>query len=291
MMRALIFVCLAGAAAYALIPTSEEPEWGAGAKLATAKPEPLLQVDQKLRSSWGPTLKSLGRDPEAQPVVSQQRGAPQQRQEAVYWQGDTQANQASQPPTIAGVPTEVGTATAEHVALARVILAAKAHSEASVSSPITKFYPIGTELQIVGRESGWIELLEPATQERGFVFEKYLVAIDGPCPARTLTQASAEPLPAVAPKAASPAAQTQRQASARAAGCERRRGGQLNSAAETKRDRLTKKRRGASVSSSGCSEAANPHRGRSARRGKPDVTGRNKGLSKAPGRPAHFSLS
>ena len=243
MMRALIFVCLAGAAAYALIPTSEEPEWGAGAKLATVKPEPLLQVDQKLRSSWGPTLKSLGRDPEAQPVVSQQRGAPQQRQEAVYWQGDTQANQASQPPTIAGVPTEVGTATAEHVALARVILAAKAHSEASVSSPITKFYPIGTELQIVGRESGWIELLDPATQERGFVFEKYLVAIDGPSPARTLTQASAEPLPAVAPKAASPAAQKQRQASKpvrRAANAVV--AAQPNEARpETKRDRLTKK--------------------------------------------------
>lgn len=243
MMRALIFVCLAGAAAYALIPTSEEPEWGAGAKLATAKPEPLLQVDQKLRSSWGPTLKSLGRDPEAQPVVSQQRGAPQQRQEAVYWQGDTQANQASQPPTIAGVPTEVGTATAEPVALARVILAAKAHSEASVSSPITKFYPIGTELQIVGRESGWIELLDPATQERGFVFEKYLVAIDGPSPARTLTQASAESLPAVAPKAASPAAQKQRQASKPV----RRAANAVEAAQpsearpETKRDRLTKK--------------------------------------------------
>jgi hypothetical protein len=94
-----------------------------------------------------------------------------------------------------------------------VILAAKAHSEASVSSPITKFYPTGAELQIVGRESGWIEVLDPMAQERGFIFEKYLVAIDGPSPTRSLTQASAEPLPAAASKVASPAAQTPRQAS------------------------------------------------------------------------------
>lgn len=213
MMRALICLCLAGTAAYVLIPTREEPEWGTGAKLVTAKPESLPQGDQKLRSSWGPTLKSLGRDPEAQPVVSQQRQTPQQRPKAVYWQGDVQPNQASQPATNAGVPTEASIATAEHVAWARVTLAAKAHSEASVSSPITKFYPIGTELQIVGRESGWIELLDPATQERGFIFEKYLVAIDGPSPARSLTQASAEPLPAVTPKVMSPRAQTPRQAS------------------------------------------------------------------------------
>jgi hypothetical protein len=237
MMRALIFICLAGAAAYAVIPTSEEPEWGTGAKLVTANPESLPQGDQKLRSSWGPTLKSLGRDPEAQQVVSQQPEAPQPRQEAVYWQGDAQPKQASQPAADAGV------ATAEHVAWARVILAAKAHSEASVSSPITKFYPIGTELQIVGRQSGWIELLDPATQERGFVFEKYLVAIDGPSPARTLTQASAEPLPAMAPKAGSLAAQTQRQASKpvrQAANAVEP--AQPNEARpETKRDRLTKK--------------------------------------------------
>ncbi len=215
-MRFLICVGLAAAAAYALIPPSEEPEWATGAKLATAEPEPDYQGERQLRS-WGPTLSSLGRDPEAQPVVSQEREAPQPEREAVYWQGDAQPKQASQPATNAttssGAPTEAGVATADHVAWARVILAAKAHSEASVSSPITKFYPIGTELQILGRESGWIELLDPATQERGFIFEKYLVAIDGPSPAQSLTQASAKPVPAVASKAASRAAQTPRQAS------------------------------------------------------------------------------
>jgi hypothetical protein len=89
-----------------------------------------------------------------------------------------------------------------HVAWVKVVHGAKAHSAASISSPITKFYPPGKELQMLGRESGWIELLDPATQERGYVFERYLVAIDGPSP--TVTQASTELAPVkAAPKAAS----------------------------------------------------------------------------------------
>ena len=42
-------------------------------------------------------------------------------------------------------------------------------------------------VQIVGRESGWLELQDPVTQERGFVFEKYLAAIDGPSPTQPMS--------------------------------------------------------------------------------------------------------
>ena len=98
-----------------------------------------------------------------------------------------------------------------------MIHGARAHSAASISSPITKFYPPGTELQIVGRESGWVELLDPATQERGYVFEKYLVAIDGPSRSQAVTQASAELPPAkAASKVAAPKARTPRLASKQA---------------------------------------------------------------------------
>ena len=218
MMRSLICVCLAGAAAYyVLIPTQSEPEWNSGTKVSTARLEASRQADPQLRSSWGSTLKSLGRDPEAQAVVSPQRETPKPRQEAVYWQGDVKPKQASQPATSvtakSDMPAKADLATTGHVAWARVILAAKAHREASVSSPVTKFYPIGTELQIVGRESSWIELLDPKTQQRGFIFEKYLVAIDGPTPTQSLTQVSAKPPLAAASKAKSPAARTSRQAS------------------------------------------------------------------------------
>jgi hypothetical protein len=57
---------------------------------------------------------------------------------------------------------------------AGVVLAARVHSEPSVSSPTVRFFAPGTELQIVGRENGWVELIDPATQERGWVSESYV---------------------------------------------------------------------------------------------------------------------
>ena len=216
MMRLLIFVCLAGAGAYFLIPTNEEPEWGTGAKLATVQPKPIPQGERKLRS-WGSTLQSLGGDREGRTAVSRQPGASSPpRQQAAYWPGEP--NQASER-TPAGVapapqgPAPAPGAEAVHLTWAKVILGAKAHSAASVSSPITRFFPTGTELQIVGRESGWLELQDPVTQERGFVFEKYLAAIDGPSPTQPVAQAKAAPRPPkVASKTASTKARSPRQA-------------------------------------------------------------------------------
>lgn len=57
---------------------------------------------------------------------------------------------------------------------AKVVVAARVHSEPSVSSPTVRFFTPGTELQVVRRESGWVELFDPATQERGWVFESYV---------------------------------------------------------------------------------------------------------------------
>jgi hypothetical protein len=79
---------------------------------------------------------------------------------------------------------------------AKVVLAAALHSEGSVSSPTSRIYPPGTELLVVGRVDGWFQVSDPVTQERGWIFEKYLASIDSP----SLTQASmdsttTEPLP------------------------------------------------------------------------------------------------
>ena len=57
---------------------------------------------------------------------------------------------------------------------AGVVVAARVHSEPSVSSPTVRFFAPGTELQVVRREIGWVELFDPATQERGWVFESYV---------------------------------------------------------------------------------------------------------------------
>jgi hypothetical protein len=219
MMRALIVLSLAGAAAYMLIPVSEEREWNAGEKVSTARldplpQDPLPQGERKLRS-WGSTLKSLGSDSQGRVAAPQQPSVSATlKQEALYQPSGNEASQAAPDSGARPVAETAGPAEvvydAAHVAWVKVVHGAKAHSAASISSPITKFYPPGKELQMIGRESGWIELLDPATQERGYVFERYLVAIDGPSPIQAVTQASTELAPVKAASKAAARSQTPR---------------------------------------------------------------------------------
>src|SRR5262249_45198371 len=68
---------------------------------------------------------------------------------------------------------------------AKVMLAAKVHDDASVSSPTLRFYQPGTALQVVGRQSGWVQVADPTSGERGWVFEQYLVPTHGPTATQT----------------------------------------------------------------------------------------------------------
>ncbi len=59
--------------------------------------------------------------------------------------------------------------------------AARLHAGPSVSSGITHFYPVGSELNLVGYEQGWFLVSDPATLRQGWIYEKYyLEAIRGP---------------------------------------------------------------------------------------------------------------
>ncbi|MGH6804747.1 MAG: SH3 domain-containing protein [Methyloceanibacter sp.] len=106
--------------------------------------------------------------------------------------------------------------TYQPIEWARVVLAAKVHGDASVSSPTLRFYQPGTALQVVSRQNGWVQITDPASGERGWVFEQYLVPADGPTATQTamVTTASkpaAEPTRAIAKKrvgASGPAART-----------------------------------------------------------------------------------
>ena len=79
------------------------------------------------------------------------------------------------------------------VELAKVILAAQTHSQASVSSPTVRFYRPGTELQVVRREGIWFEVSDPVTQERGWVLAQYLSSIESPTPTQVATESTTEP--------------------------------------------------------------------------------------------------
>jgi hypothetical protein len=61
-----------------------------------------------------------------------------------------------------------------------VVLAAALHSEGSVSSPTSRIYPPGKELVVIGRADGWFQVSDPVTQERGWIFKKYLSSASKP---------------------------------------------------------------------------------------------------------------
>jgi hypothetical protein len=68
----------------------------------------------------------------------------------------------------------------EAIGWAKVALAARAHGDASVSSPTIHFYRAGAELEIVHRDAAWLKLRDPATKEEGWVFEQYVSLMDRP---------------------------------------------------------------------------------------------------------------
>jgi hypothetical protein len=95
----------------------------------------------------------------------------------------------------------------EAIGWAKLALAARAHDEASVSSPTVHFYRAGTELEIVGRDGAWLKLRDAATKEQGWVFEKYVSLIDSPTATQVAVAPPAqEPLAATAPEPAAPKA-------------------------------------------------------------------------------------
>jgi Bacterial SH3 domain len=63
---------------------------------------------------------------------------------------------------------------------AEVVLAARVHSAASVSSPTVRHYRVGTRLKVIDRKSGWIKIIDPTTSKQGWIFEKYLMLKEGP---------------------------------------------------------------------------------------------------------------
>jgi Bacterial SH3 domain len=76
---------------------------------------------------------------------------------------------------------------------AEVTLPAKVHNAPSVSSPTVRYYRVGTRLKVVGRESGWINIVDPTTSKEGWIYEKYLTPNEGPDQKKSAQAASNEP--------------------------------------------------------------------------------------------------
>jgi len=68
--------------------------------------------------------------------------------------------------------------------------AASVHSGPSVSAPIVYRHPLGTELRLIDYQQGWFQVLDPATAQQGWIYEKYLEAIRAP----SQSQAALQPI-------------------------------------------------------------------------------------------------
>ena len=208
----LLFLSLVGAAIYALLVITHNviPD-GKAEDTFAGQTQPNHPVVRRL-SSWGPYLpsRSLSQKPQAPVATSQQPAPLPPQQNAAYGYGprsyseNPSQNSERKPGADHQLATSEDKAPAtesdgaepEPVERVKVALAAEMHSQASVSSRVGRFYRPGTELQVVRQEGGWFQVSDPVTQERGWVFEKYLSSIDGSSPTQAAMESTTEPLPA-----------------------------------------------------------------------------------------------
>ncbi len=79
------------------------------------------------------------------------------------------------------------------------------HKGPSVSTPIVGHYSPNTDLQMIGSERGWFQVLDPTTGERGWILARYyLEPIDAPGEKRVAARTEQVPVTAAAPAASAP---------------------------------------------------------------------------------------
>ena len=192
-MKGLLLLGLVGSAIYGALVLSDDLLRRDPAKDAFARQSLGDPRDRQLRS-WGTDLPALASS-------SSQRASVTLRKPGV-----TPAS-TSRSASLEAIPTTTrpdGTAY-QPIEWARVVLAAKVHGDASVSSPTLRFYQPGTALEVVSRQNGWVQITDPASGEGGWVFEQYLVPADGPTATQTAmvtttSKSGAEPPGAIAKK-------------------------------------------------------------------------------------------
>lgn len=177
-MKGLMFLSLIGALIYGALLVSHDTLSTEAADNGFV--ETLGDPAARHLRSWGTDLPGL--------VASQKSSLPTPNRAAT-----AVTTESAQAPAQSVVPVSQATsssaqdggtapASAEWV---KVTLAAKVHSEASVSSPALFFYPAGTALQVVDRQNGWVQVTDPASGAGGWIFEQYLLPAAGPVVTQT----------------------------------------------------------------------------------------------------------
>jgi hypothetical protein len=169
-MKGLVFLGLVGATLYGALVlgsdylSSRNPTEDALAGQSLGKPS-----NRQLRS-WGTDLPSL---------------ASSSSQESVLALPQPAATPPATPASSTATITQPDGTPYQPIEWAKVVLAAKVHGDASVSSPTVRFYPPGTALKVVSRQNGWVQITDPTSGERGWVYEQYLSPAEGPTATQT----------------------------------------------------------------------------------------------------------
>src|SRR5262249_4033274 len=177
-MKGVLFLGLVGAAIYGAILLSYD--------LLPHDPAANVFTRQNLGNSDDRQLRSWGTDLPALASSNSQEALLASR---------TATTPVSPSPVVASTNSPSGGTAYQSVEWAKVVLAAKVHGDASVSSPTLGFYQPGTRLQVVSRQNGWVQVADSNFGERGWVFEQYLVPAESPIATQTAmaTTSTAEP--------------------------------------------------------------------------------------------------
>lgn len=182
MKRLLLFLFLVGAAVY-LFMSPDTPE--ADQTPAAPPRHAELSPREPLHTSWGSNLQSLreaDQEPPAQTLHVSARPIQQAR--------ETPDRQVKQPS--ADERPAIMAAVGPAVQWVKITRAVELRREAEVSSSGFRHYPAGSELMAVGASNVWVQLLDPTTQERGWVYHNFLTPIDGPSATRPALEASSK---------------------------------------------------------------------------------------------------
>jgi len=71
---------------------------------------------------------------------------------------------------------------------AEVTVAVKVRSGPSISAPIIRYYRAGAKLRVLGRQTDWTKIVDPATSKNGWIYARYLSPIDEPSQAQADTR-------------------------------------------------------------------------------------------------------
>lgn len=176
-MKGVLLLGVVGAAIYTTLVVSHDVLQSNGSE-DNLTPQVLNNPSARQLRSWGTDLPALASSQEASPPLRKAAAMPgsSDSNPSQNLDGFARAKPASsQSDGTAYEPTE----------WVRVTLAARLHSEASVSSRTVRFYQPGTALQVVSRENGWVQVTDPTSQEGGWVLQQYLVLTDPPTALQT----------------------------------------------------------------------------------------------------------